>query len=71
MSGVREDERFKLIGPEDVIMPSRLPITHSYPGKQHGPHDDVEIWFDWPFVDFWKSNYCAPTSFSNASSIKG
>jgi len=20
--------------------------------------DEAEIWFDWAFVDFWKSNYC-------------
>lgn len=58
MSRVREDERFKLIGPEDMIMPYRLPTIHTHPGTQHETHDDVEIWFDWPFVDFWKSNYC-------------
>lgn len=56
MSRVREDERFRAIGPEDVILPYGFPSLHSATTGQHD--DNVEIWFDWAFVDFWKSNYC-------------
>jgi len=59
MSRVREDERFKTIGPEDIIMPYRFPSAIPPPsGSQASPgQEEVEIWFDWAFVDFWKSNY--------------
>lgn len=61
MARVREDERFKTIGPEDIIMPYRFPtaMPPSSSGPQGSPgQEEVEIWFDWAFVDFWKSNYC-------------
>ena len=58
MSRFREDERFKTIGPDMNVLP--------YPSTAHQPTatkaanpDEYEIWFDWAFVDFWKSNYCA------------
>ncbi|KAH8110425.1 hypothetical protein DFH11DRAFT_1621277 [Phellopilus nigrolimitatus] len=59
MSRVREDERFKAIGPEDIVMPYRFPSMHLHTGASTQPEgsDEVEIWFDWAFVDFWKSNY--------------
>ncbi|KAI5119824.1 hypothetical protein M0805_004759 [Coniferiporia weirii] len=59
MSRVREDERFKAIGPDDVVMPYRFPSMHQHigAGAQTDGNDEVEIWFDWAFVDFWKSNY--------------
>lgn len=56
MSRVREDERFRAIGPEDIILPYRFPSLHA--GTSQADDTAVEIWFDWAFVDFWKSNYC-------------
>ncbi|KAL5531786.1 USO1 [Sanghuangporus sanghuang] len=53
MARVREDERFRAIGPEEIVLPYRFPAMHSAPAEEV----EVEIWFDWPFVDFWKSNY--------------
>ncbi|KAL5512469.1 hypothetical protein ACEPAG_3122 [Sanghuangporus baumii] len=53
MARVREDERFRAIGPEEIVLPYRFPAMHSAPTEEA----EVEIWFDWPFVDFWKSNY--------------
>ncbi|KAJ6593169.1 p115 like vesicle tethering protein [Mycena capillaripes] len=56
MARLREDDRFKSVGPDVVVLP--------YPTLQHVQHalkgeadKEGEIWFDWAFVDFWKSNY--------------
>ncbi|KAJ7496582.1 p115 like vesicle tethering protein [Mycena latifolia] len=56
MTRLREDDRFKTVGPDTVVLP--------YPTPQHVQHGlkgendkEGEIWFDWAFVDFWKSNY--------------
>ena len=54
MSQVRDDDRFKIIGPEDILVSYRpSPIYQDKSGD-----DIVDVWFDWAFVDFWKSNYC-------------
>ena len=60
MMCVRDDERFRAVGPEDMILPYRFPALHATYSTGQDSHDDleVEIWFDWAFVDFWKSNYC-------------
>ena len=34
------------------------PTPAFQPASKKGGPDEVEIWFDWAFVDFWKSNYC-------------
>ncbi len=51
---LRDDERFKAVGPDTLVLP--------YPGNHSVTISEVEkeseIWFDWAFVDFWKSNYC-------------
>ncbi|KAJ4471521.1 p115 like vesicle tethering protein [Lentinula aciculospora] len=52
MSRLREDDRFKNVSPETLVQ--------HYPGS--APHTQAllpegEVWFDWAFVDFWKSNY--------------
>ncbi|KAF9047483.1 p115 like vesicle tethering protein [Panaeolus papilionaceus] len=54
MSRFREDERFKAVGPDTVVLPrpaSTVQLT------QAPTPDEGEIWFDWSFLDFWKSNY--------------
>lgn len=58
MSRVREDHRFKTVAPEDIILTIPTPSSHLAPGSSVEESDDVEIWFDFAFVDFWKSNYC-------------
>ncbi|KAG7091311.1 hypothetical protein E1B28_010356 [Marasmius oreades] len=54
MSRLREDERFKAVSPEISVLPfNTTPVSHlQKPEEQEG-----EIWFDWAFVDFWKSTY--------------
>lgn len=49
MTRFREDDRFKSVTPESMVLSSRVPNREQ----------DGEIWFDWGFVDFWKSNHCA------------
>ncbi|KAH7921643.1 hypothetical protein BV22DRAFT_1038405 [Leucogyrophana mollusca] len=53
MTRVREDERFKAVGPEAMVLsyPMHAPLGAN-PADAEG-----EIWFDWAFVDFWKSNH--------------
>ena len=50
---LRDDERFKAVGPDAIV----LPYPHSGISNSEG-EKEAEIWFDWAFVDFWKSNYC-------------
>lgn len=56
MARFREDERFKSVGPDSIIMPYPTPAFQ--PSLNASGTDEVEVWFDWAFVDFWKSNYC-------------
>lgn len=63
---LRDDERFKAVGPDNFVVVS--PFAHAAAHHPHqgapsaGPpkpeYEEGEIWFDWAFVDFWKSNYC-------------
>ncbi|KAG2360553.1 p115 like vesicle tethering protein, partial [Suillus spraguei] len=52
MTRVREHDWFKSIGPESMVLryPSKA-LQNTPPAEQEG-----EIWLDWSFVDFWKSN---------------
>ncbi|TBU27873.1 p115 like vesicle tethering protein [Dichomitus squalens] len=62
---LKDDERFRAVGPDNFVAAS--PSTHVPPHHPHqGPPaagqtkaevEEGEIWFDWAFVDFWKSNY--------------
>lgn len=50
---LRDDDRFKAVGPDTFVL--------SYPqqGKANSEGEkEAEVWFDWAFADFWKSNYC-------------
>ncbi|KIK25846.1 hypothetical protein PISMIDRAFT_326422 [Pisolithus microcarpus 441] len=57
---VREDDCFKSVGPECMVL---LWPTSSSSGalasNQRAQEQEGEIWFDWAFVDFWKSNQYA------------
>ncbi|KAK7052866.1 Vesicle-mediated ER to Golgi transport protein [Paramarasmius palmivorus] len=55
MSRLRDDDRFKAVSPELTVLPFQ---TSSHPQSGMRPEDrEGEVWFDWTFVDFWKSNY--------------
>ena len=58
MTRFREDDRFKSVTPESMVMSSwTLPGVGVDP-NQNPVEPEGEIWFDWAFVDFWKSNHC-------------
>ena len=57
---LREDGRFKAIGPDTLVLAPPSAPVHLQPGHAVKPEpEEGEMWFDWAFVDFWKSNYCA------------
>ncbi|EMD32978.1 hypothetical protein CERSUDRAFT_118405 [Gelatoporia subvermispora B] len=55
---LRDDDRFKAVGPDTIVLPYPGSLAH-HPttGAPKQDTDEAEIWFDWAFVDFWKSNY--------------
>ena len=62
MARAREDERFKAIGPDALVLVSPAsqsstltPLVTNGIGKEH---QEGEVWLDWEFVEFWKSNFC-------------
>lgn len=57
MVRLREDERFKAIGPDNIVLPFPTP-NNIQVGRKSTAEEESEIWFDWSFVDFWKSNFC-------------
>lgn len=56
MARFREDELFKAVGPDSIVLP--FPVSSLPSAKGTTGSAEAEIWFDWAFVDFWKSNYC-------------
>jgi hypothetical protein len=56
MARVREDDRFRLVTPESIVLP--LHPSLMIPGGVA----EGEIWLDWGFVEFWKANYCESPS---------
>ncbi|SJK98124.1 uncharacterized protein ARMOST_01383 [Armillaria ostoyae] len=77
VSRLREDERFKSVGPDAMVF-SYPPSPHIQTGTTKSDAEvEGEIWFDWAFVDFWKSNYypvqrgfsTAPDQLSSSSSV--
>jgi hypothetical protein len=75
MAGLREDERFKVVGPETGEFD--LPVDEEEDGNgadgdgvakeekrreraaREREEEELGNWFDWTFVEFWKNNYCA------------
>jgi intracellular protein transport protein USO1 len=53
------------VGPDSIVLPYPTP---SHPGLKPEVESESEIWFDWAFVDFWKSNYCVSCVFLFLSS---
>lgn len=50
---LRDDDRFKAIGPDTFVLPYPNQGIANSEGER-----EAEVWFDWAFADFWKSNYC-------------
>ncbi|KAG9312335.1 hypothetical protein JVU11DRAFT_7651 [Chiua virens] len=59
MARFREDDRFKLVTPESMVMTSRASAGVAIVPNQNSAAQEGEIWVDWAFVDFWKSNHYA------------
>lgn len=55
MLRIRDDDRFKSIGPDSIVLLYSGPVPST--GRKSDVNDKAEVWFDWAFVDFWKSNY--------------
>lgn len=62
MSRFREDDRFKAVGPDSIVLSVTNQAVALQPSTKHTDAEGGEIWFDWAFVDFWKSNYCQLSS---------
>lgn len=63
IGNVKDDVRFREIEPEDFVLGYPTPKEASVDAEIDG---EAEVWFDWAFLDFWKSNYCNFSSFSNS-----
>lgn len=55
IGGVKEDIRFREVEPETFILRYPMPKEANIDPETD---DEAEAWFDWAFLDFWKSNYC-------------
>jgi len=70
MARVREDERFKSVGPDAAVIRSNAGLEA---GEDDVDEEDGDMWLDWAFIEFWKSNYCKfsrpPSSFSTLTLI--
>ncbi|KIJ15660.1 hypothetical protein PAXINDRAFT_11773 [Paxillus involutus ATCC 200175] len=83
MTRFREDDRFKSITPESIILscptPGGPPPSANQNQNQNPAEQEGELWFDWAFVDFWKSNHYTvqrglstdPNASSSSSSSSG
>ncbi|KAG9002818.1 hypothetical protein FRB94_003621 [Tulasnella sp. JGI-2019a] len=60
MARLREDARFRAVGPEtlvvDVVLEDVSPVAGAVAGED-ATDGEGEIWMDWAFVEFWKENY--------------
>ncbi len=74
---LRDDDRFKAVGPDSAVAtaPSNhVPAHHPHQGTPSAgvlkaEVEEGEIWFDWAFVDFWKSNYCESLCLSDLAMV--
>jgi len=55
IGSAKEDVRFREIEPESFVLGYPTPKEASVDAEIDG---EAEVWFDWAFLDFWKSNYC-------------
>ncbi|KAI9573292.1 hypothetical protein HD554DRAFT_1166813 [Boletus coccyginus] len=57
MTRFSEDDRFISVTPGRWSRPGRR-LASALALTQNPVEQEGEIWFDWVFVDFWKSNHC-------------
>lgn len=66
LARVREDVRFRAVQPDqfDQQNPANQDVggggsgaLAKTPAAEEGAEDEMDLWFDWSFVDFWKNNY--------------
>ena len=55
ISSAKEGVRFREIEPESFVLGYPTPKEVSVDTEIDG---EAETWFNWAFLDFWKSNYC-------------
>jgi hypothetical protein len=55
IGSMKEDVRFREIEPEAFVLGYPTPKEASVDAEIG---EEAEAWFDWAFLDFWKSNYC-------------
>ncbi|KAH8103420.1 p115 like vesicle tethering protein [Cristinia sonorae] len=54
---LRDDDRFKAVGPDTLVLPYPNSSIVTIAAAPKEAEKEAEIWFDWAFVDFWKSNF--------------
>ena len=59
IGSAKEDARFREVEPEAFVLGYPTPKEASIDAEIDG---EAEAWFDWAFLDFWKSNYCNATA---------
>jgi hypothetical protein len=62
IGSAKEDVRFREIEPESFVLEYPTPKEASVDAEIDG---EAEAWFDWAFLDFWKSNYCSDVVFEH------
>jgi intracellular protein transport protein USO1 len=65
MTRVREHDWFKSISPESMVLTSPSKVLPSTPSTEQ----EGEIWLDWSFIDFWKSNQRTMPDFSRYTTL--
>jgi hypothetical protein len=56
MARLREDPRFRAVQPDAFETEAG---SESAPASEDVEvEENLELWFDWAFVDFWKNHYC-------------
>ena len=54
LTRLKEDDRLKAVSPDIWVLPSPTPSSLN-PAYAPEYENEAEVWFDWAFVDFWKS----------------
>jgi len=62
IGSAKEDVRFREIEPDSFVFGYPTPKEASVDAEIDG---EAETWFDWGFLEFWKSNYCNNLAFEH------
>lgn len=63
------------MGPDTFVLPYPQQqgiapaITNAITNSNGEGEREAEVWFDWAFVDFWKSNYCELFDFATVRTV--